>query len=142
MDGRFGWIILIAAELLAITQLFQFNYPPDLLRDAGYPSETLSFSPGIAPGVIILIFLPVVLIVNLLPVKHFGQMEYLAGSIKITIVVFMIVLNTVLHSLQRVEGQTLFWTYNAPYGFASKNITLADGQTVLSGGAGRLAGMW
>jgi amino acid transporter len=139
---RFGWIILIAAELLAITHLFQFNYPTDLLAAAGYPSETLSFSPGIAPGVVILIFIPLVLVFNLLPVIHFGQIEYFCGSIKIAIISFLILLNTVLHSMQRVEGQTLFWTYNSPYGAAAQNITLADGHTVVSGGLGRLGGMW
>ena len=133
---------MIAAELLAITHMFQFNYPPDLLSAAGYPRETLSFSPDISPGVVILIFIPVVLVLNLLPVKHFGQVEYIFGSIKLTWVVFMIVLNTVLHSLQRVQGETLFWTYNSPYGAAAQNITLADGHTVVSGGVGRLAGMW
>jgi amino acid transporter len=139
---RFGWIVLIAAELLAITHLFQFNYPPELLSAAGYPSDTLSFSPDIAPGVVILIFLPVVLVCNLLPVKYFGQIEYVCGSIKIAIVVFLILLNTILHSMQRVRGETLFWTYNAPYGATSQNITLADGETVVSGGAGQLAGTW
>jgi amino acid transporter len=139
---RFGWIVLIAAELLAITHLFQFDYPPDLLAAANYPRETLSFSPDIAPGVVILIFIPLVLIFNLLPVKHFGQLEYICGSIKIGIVSFLILLNTVLHSMQRVEGEGLFWTYNAPYGATAQNITLADGHTVVSGGVGRLAGMW
>jgi hypothetical protein len=54
----------------------------------------------------------------------------------------MIVLNTVLHSLKRVQGETLFWTYNSPYGATAQNITLADGKTVVTGGVGRLAGMW
>jgi amino acid transporter len=140
--SRFGWIILIAAELIAITHIFQFNYPPNLLSAAGYPSESLSFSPDIAPGVIILMFIPVILLLNLLPVKQFGQMEYICGSIKLTFVVLMIVLNTVLHSLQRVQGEKPFWTYNPPYGAAAQNITLADGVTVVSGGVGTLAGMW
>lgn len=57
-------------------------------------------------------------------------------------VIFMIVLNTVLHSMQRVEGQSRFWTYNAPYGAVAQNITLADRVTVITGATGRLAGMW
>jgi amino acid transporter len=56
-------------------------------------------------------------------------------------VIFMIVLNTVLHSMQRVEGQSRFWTYNSPYGAAAQNITLAD-HTVITGPVGRVAGMW
>jgi amino acid transporter len=139
---RFGWIILITAELVAITHMFQFNYPTSLLAEAGYPADTLSFSPNIASAVVILIFLPVILLMNLLPVKQFGQMEYVFGTIKMLFLILMIVLNTVLHSLQRVQGESRFWTYNAPYGPTSQNITLADGQTVVTGGLGRLAGMW
>jgi len=57
-------------------------------------------------------------------------------------VIMMILLNTILHSLQRVRGEGHFWTYNEPYGFAAKNITLADGHTLVTGGVGQLAGMW
>jgi amino acid transporter len=139
---RFGWIVLIAAELVAIAHMFHFNYPPDLLAEAQYPSSTLSFSPSISPAVLILIFLPVILLPNLLPVKHFGQMEYITGCIKMIFLIIMIVFNTVLHSQQRVVGEDKFWTYNSPYGFASKNITLADGHSVVSGSAGHLTGLW
>jgi hypothetical protein len=40
---RFGWIILIAAELVAITHMFHFNYPPDLLAEAGGCSRSLQW---------------------------------------------------------------------------------------------------
>jgi amino acid transporter len=69
-------------------------------------------------------------------------MEYIFGTTKMLFVIMMIVLNTVLHSWQRVPGRGHFWTYNKPYGFAASNITLADGQTVVTGGMGQLAGMW
>jgi yeast amino acid transporter len=69
-------------------------------------------------------------------------MEYIFGTTKMLFVIMMIVLNTVLHSWQRVPGQNHFWTYNQPYGFAANNITLADGHTVVTGGIGQLAGMW
>jgi amino acid transporter len=129
-------------EIVAVSHIFQFNYPEHLLRDAGYPDPTVSFSPNIAPGVVMLIFIPIILLVNLLPVRQFGQMEYVFGSIKMLFVIVMILLNTILHSLHRVKDQKLFWTYNEPYGFISKNITMADGQTVITGGAGQLAGVW
>lgn len=53
----------------------------------------------------------------------------------------MILLNTIIHAWNRA-GKGHFWTYNAPYSFAAQNITLADGQTVITGGVGQLAGMW
>jgi len=139
---RFGWIVLISAELVAITHVFHFDFPANDLIAAQYPASTLSFSPNIAPGILILAFVPVILILNLLPVRQFGQMEYICGTIKMLFVIFMIVLNTVLHSLQRVEGEKLFWTYNSPYGPAAQNISLADGTVFIPGAPGRLAGMW
>jgi amino acid transporter len=96
----------------------------------------------VSPGVLILIFIPFILLFNLVPVKQFGQMEYILGSTKMLFLIIMIVLNTVLHSMQRVKDRGHFWTYNAPYGFAANNITLADGHTVVTGGVGQLAGMW
>jgi amino acid transporter len=122
--------------------MFRFEYPPELLADAGYPDSTLSFAPNIAPGVIILIFIWVILVLNLFPVKQFGQMEYIFGTIKMLFVIMMILFNTILHASNRVKDQKNFWTYNAPYGGFSNNITLADGVTVVTGGAGRLAGVW
>lgn len=108
----------------------------------GYPSPTLSFSPGISPGVLILIFIPFILLFNLVPVRQFGQMEYIFGTTKMLFVIMMIILNTILHTWQRVPGRGHFWTYNEPYGFAASNITLADNHTVVTGGVGQLAGMW
>jgi hypothetical protein len=35
VSTRFGWIILIAAELVAITHMFHFDYPPHLLAETG-----------------------------------------------------------------------------------------------------------
>jgi amino acid transporter len=142
MSSRFGWIVMIAAELVAITHMFHFNYPQDLLAAAQYPASTLSFSPSVSPAVLILIFIPIILVLNLLPVKHFGQMEYLAGCIKMTFLIVLIVLNAILHSLERVPGKKHFWTYNAPYSWTAKNITLADGHTIVTGAVGQLAGVW
>ncbi|RDI79143.1 hypothetical protein Vi05172_g10864 [Venturia inaequalis] len=136
----FGWIMLIAAELVAITHMFKFEYPPELLAQAGYPSSTLSFAPNISPGVLILIFIPFILLFNLVPVKSFGQMEYIFGTTKMMFVCVMIVLNTVIHAWNRAD-KGHFWTYNQPYSFAAKNITLADG-TIVNGGIAQLAGMW
>ncbi|KIW07123.1 uncharacterized protein PV09_01996 [Verruconis gallopava] len=138
----FGWIVLIAAELVAITHMFHFNYPKDLLEAAHYPTSSLSFSPSVAPAVLILAFIPVVLLLNFLPVKHFGQLEYLTGCVKMIFLIMMIVMNTVLHSMERVPGEKRFWTYNEPYSWAASNITLADRHSVVTGGVGRLAGLW
>jgi len=136
----FCWIVLIAAELVAITHIFQFEYPEDLLREAGYPATTLRSWPDVSPSVIVFLFLILMGIINLLPVRQFGQIEYIFGSLKIIFIVIMIVLNVVLHIVQPVYHGP-FWTYNDPYSFAARNITLPNGH-VVTGGPGQLGGMW
>lgn len=137
----FSWIVLIAAELVAITHIFQFRYPPEQLAIDGYPDATLQWTPHVSPTVLVLAFLILLLLINLLPVRHFGQLEYIFGIIKMTFIILMIVLNTVLHAQQRVNRGGPFWTYNSPYSAGSQNITLPNGH-VASGFAGKLGGMW
>jgi yeast amino acid transporter len=79
---------------------------------------------------------------NLLPVKTFGQVEYILGSIKMCFIVGMILLNVIISVKQPVRRPSSFWTYESPYGGASQNITLPDGHSVITGGGGRLGGMW
>lgn len=136
----FCWIVLIASELVAITHIFQFKYPPDLLAAANYPDPTLEWTPDVSPSVLVFIFLLLMLLMNLLPVRQFGQIEYIFGTLKMLFIIMMIVLNVGLHIAQRYP-HTPFWTYNDPYSFASQNITLPNGH-VVTGGAGQLGGMW
>jgi amino acid transporter len=131
--------VLIAAELVAITHIFQFRYPPHLLAEAGYPDSTLEFHPGVSPSALVFCFLIVLFLLNMLPVRQFGQMEYIFGLIKMQFIILMIVLNVVLHIVQPVQHAP-FWTYNEPYSFASRNITLPNGH-VVTGGAGQLGGV-
>jgi amino acid transporter len=131
---------LIAAELVAITHIFQFRYPSDLLVEAGYPDSTLEFSPGVSPSVLVFCFLVVLFLLNMLPVRQFGQMEYIFGLIKMLFIILMIILNVALQIKQPVQHGP-FWTYNDPYSFASQNITLPNTQ-VVTGGAGQLGGMF
>src|ERR1700730_5948722 len=118
---RFSWIVLIAAELVAITHIFQFRYPQNLLIEAGYPESTLEFHPGVSPSVLVFCFLIVLFLLNMLPIRQFGQMEYFFGLIKMLFIILMIILNVVLHIVQPVRHRP-FWTYNEPYSFASQNI--------------------
>ncbi|KAH8892810.1 hypothetical protein GQ53DRAFT_763933 [Thozetella sp. PMI_491] len=136
----FSWIVLIAAELVAITHIFQFRYPPELLAQANYPNHTLEFYPGISPSVLVACFLLIMLLVNMLPVKQLGRVEYVFGLIKMLFIILMIVLNVVIHIIQPVQHGP-FWTYNQPYSFASQNITLPNGHVATGGGA-QLGAMW
>jgi yeast amino acid transporter len=131
--------VLIAAELVAVTHMFQFNYPSQQLLDAGYPDSTLKFSPGISPSVIVFCFLIILFLLNMLPVRQFGQMEYLFGLIKMLFIILMIVLNVALQIKQPVQHGP-FWTYNDPYAFAAPGIILPNKEFV-GGGGGQLGGM-
>jgi len=137
--SRFSWVVLIAAELVAITHMFQLNYPTDQLKAAGYPDSTLEFSPGISPSVLVFCFLIIFFLLNMLPVRQFGQMEYLFGLIKMLFIIMMIILNVAIQIKQPVQHGP-FWTYNPPYSFTSQNITLPNGD-VVGGGGGQLGGM-
>src|SRR2546430_11833881 len=97
---RFSWIVLIAAELVAVTHIFQFRYPPSLLDKAGYPDSSLEFYPGVSPSVLVFCFLIVLFLLNMLPVRQFGQMEYIFGLVKMLFIIVMIVLNVALHIKQ------------------------------------------
>ncbi len=132
--------MLIAAELVAITHIFQFRYPPELLAKAGYPDPTLEFQPAVSPSIFVACFLLIMLLMNMLPVKQLGRMEYIFGVIKMLFIILMIVLNIAIHIKQPVNRGP-FWTYNEPYSFASHNITLPNG-TVATGGMARLGAMW
>ncbi|KAI5922067.1 amino acid permease-domain-containing protein [Camillea tinctor] len=112
----FSWIILISAELMAITHMFQFEYPPELLAEAGYPDTELKLLPNL------------------------GRAEYAFGLIKMLFIIMMIIFNIALQ-IQRPLGQDSMWTYNDPYGFKSDNITLPNGYVATGGGA-ELGAVW
>ncbi|KAH7012829.1 amino acid permease-domain-containing protein [Ilyonectria destructans] len=136
----FSWIVLVAAELVAITHIFQFRYPPDLLRAAEYPDSTLEFYPSASPAVYVICFFLVMLVFNMLPVRWFGRLEYFFGTAKMLFIIILIFFNVIIHIQQPVKHGA-FWTYNEPYSFAARNMTLPN-KEVVEGGAGRLLGVW
>ncbi|KAK7958387.1 hypothetical protein PG988_013235 [Apiospora saccharicola] len=136
----FSWIILVSAELVAVTHIFQFRYPPEHLVEAGYPDATLEFYPNVSPAVYVFCFLIVMFLINMLPVRQLGRLEYAFGLVKMAFVILMIVFNVVLQAQQPVERGPM-WTYNSPYAFASSNMTLPNGH-VATGGAAQLGATW
>jgi amino acid transporter len=143
----FDWIIIAAAEILAITEIFHFQFTPEYLRSVGYPYETLQWNAGLdtSPAIWVVIFLFIILALNMLPVLQYGRVEYVFGCAKIVCLVFLIMFNIVINAQQRFH--TRFWTYDDPWGFATTNMTLtaaSDGHParVLTGAGGRFAGFW
>jgi amino acid permease len=135
--------------LIAVAQLWTFNFDEDYLREVGYPDKTLGWSTrNDSAALWVFIFLIVIGVVNLLPVYIYGQLEYLFGCIKLTFISGLIIFNIVLSALQRVPHQgDHFWTWNDPYGFASKGIAVRtndSGQvtTFIGGEVGQFAALW
>ncbi|KAH7129176.1 amino acid permease-domain-containing protein [Dactylonectria macrodidyma] len=136
----FSWIVLVAAELVAVTHIFQFRYPPNLLQAAGYPDPTLEFYPSASPAVYVFCFFLIMFAFNMLPVRWFGRLEYIFGTIKMLFIITLILFNVIVH-IQQPVNRGAFWTYNKPYSFASQNMTLPN-KEVVEGDVGRLLGVW
>ena len=151
---RFAWVVIIAAEILAVAQLWTFKFDPLYLASIGYPDATLSWPVGqnSSPAIWVAIFLIAIGLANLLPVKWYGRLEYSFGCVKMVFIVGLILFNTVLNARKLVPNpsgtQTRFWTYNEPYSFIAENYTLGADTTgkgneiVLTDSLGQFAGVW
>ena len=135
--------MILAAEVLAVSQLFNFQFDQNYLYGVRYPEPVLewAFGQNTNPAVWGALVLIVILIVNLLPVRIFGEIEYISGCCKMIFICLLIFLNVVINSYS-VDSSTppLFKYYNNPYSFESLNFTVHD-QTI-TGGLGHLASMW
>jgi amino acid permease len=140
-------VVIIAAEVLAVSQLWDFRFEESYLADVGYSPPSLGWKVGqeINPDVWVLIFLLVILAVNCLPVLWYGRLEWFFGSIKMVFIVLLIMFNIVVSAVQPVDHGSHGWTYNSPYGFQSQNMTI-HGDTakeiVVTGESGVFLGMW
>lgn len=134
---------------MTVSQLFRFHFDESYLRQVGYPDASLSWSTRYdSPAVWVFIFLLIAGLFNLLPVRYYGEMEYIFGVCKITFISGLILFNIILSGLQLVpHGGDHFWTWDRPYGFATDGYVLAVNSTdsptdVLSGNAGRFVALW
>lgn len=142
----FAYVVIFAAEILAVAQLWKFQFDEQYLQDVGYPDSTLRWNTvSYSPAVWVFIFLILTGIVNLLPVRNYGQIEYVIGTIKITFISFLIVFNIIVSAVQPVKHKNHFWTWNKPYGFASDKFLVRPGQEngpVMTGDGGRFLALW
>lgn len=137
----------MAAEILAITEIFKFEFKPQYLENVGYPTDSLGWPFGVRtnPAVWVGLFHITVLLCNHLPVLRYGQMEYVFGCIKITVIVAIILFNTIINARHMIH-QSTFWAYEEPLGFSTKNFTVrSDGlveDLVYTGVTGGLTAFW
>ena len=148
--ARFAWVVIVAAQILAVSQLWNFEFDREYLVSVGYPDVTLSWPVGqnFSPAIWVVIFLIVAALPNLLPVKWYGRIEYFFGCVKITFLVGLVLFNMILHARKLVPQSSEFWTYDQPYSFIAQNYTLQEDPTrqesniVVTGSLGQLAGVW
>lgn len=123
---------------MAIAELFNFKLDEQYLSEVQYPEPTLEWSFGqeTDPAVWVFLFLLFILLVNLLPVRIFGEVEYILGCCKLIFAVGLIFFNLIINA----QRGNPFEYYNEPYSFQSHNFT--SGSTVFTGASGHLASVW
>ncbi|KAK3381753.1 amino acid permease-domain-containing protein [Podospora didyma] len=136
----FSYVVVCAAEILAITEIFRFKVSDEYLTSVGYPSPVeWGNVRGWDPALWVGIFLVIILLVNLLPVRQYGRLEYIFGSVKISFLVALIMINIVLSARQGLDSG------NKAYecGFGSSNFTVkASNLQLITGPQGTLAAFW
>lgn len=143
MYRRFFYIMIVAAEVTAVSQLFNFQFSPQYLSDVGYPQSSLGWSFGQTtnPAVWGALLLIAMLIFNVLPARAFGEFEYYFGCAKMIFICMLIFLNLAINTSSfGTNTPPHFKYYDEPYGFQSQNFTVQG--HVISGGVGHLASMW
>ena len=136
---RFSWVVIIASELDAVASLFNFRFKHDYLVHNHFPNPTLEWSTNNTnPAVWVTIFLfGVVIPVNCLKVRWFGEIEYVIGVLKMLFFVGLIMFNIILNALTG----TGFKYYRSPWGFTSATFKTDDGH-IYTGSSAHLYGMW
>ena len=138
-SSRFAWVVIIAAEVTAIAQLFRFKFDSSYLQKLSYTSGyTIDWklTENVSPAVFVALWLFFILLVNLLRVRWYGEIEYWIGVMKMFFFVGLILFNIINNARTR----TYFKYYQAPYGFESKNFTSSRG-VIHDGGSAHFAAM-
>ena len=131
--------MIVATELTAIAHLFQFKFDPSYLRQFNYPlGYTIEWkrTENISPAVFVALWLFFILLINLLRVRWYGEIEYWIGVTKMLFFVGLILFNII----NNARTGTHFKYYQKPYGFESKNFTSSLG-VIHDGGSAHFAAM-
>lgn len=101
-----------------MASLFKFHFTPEYLQSFNYPQDTLEWKFGLetSPAVWVGMMLLAILTINLLPVRAYGEIEYVCGCIKMVVIVGIIVLNVVLNAQNSHKyGTSRFQFYESPW---------------------------
>lgn len=126
-----------------LSQTFQFRYEPEYLKVHNYPNSTLEWNFGlqISPAVWAAFGLFLMLLINVFPVRVYGEVEYFFGVIKLVMMILMIMFNIIISGVNASNGiGGRFWTYKGKYGFFIDQMEI--GSHVFYGNTARLLGIW
>ncbi|EAS36718.3 amino acid transporter [Coccidioides immitis RS] len=140
----FAYAVLAADQLVAATNSIKFHYEDKRTYISWVVGE------NVHSAVWITLVLVIVTMVNMFPVKVFGQLEYIFGSIKLTFITFLILMSVVIDTMQPRSNAyydkplgTKYW--DEPYGFFNRKFPIKneDGSVhMMTGSMGSLLGMW
>ncbi|KAM5437033.1 hypothetical protein MferCBS31731_005688 [Microsporum ferrugineum] len=141
----FAYAVLAADQLVAVTNSVRFRY------DDGKTFLHWETGENVHPAVWISLFLFLVTMINMLPVKYYGELEYIFGSIKLSFITMIIVMMVVLDTMQPRPNAyykdpvgTKYW--DQPFSFICRDYKVrGDDNTVqmeIKGTMGSFLGMW
>lgn len=135
--------MLLATETSTLSQTFEFSYSPAYLESMHYTHGPLSWTFGlqISPAVWESFALILILLINIFPVRIYGEIEYAFGCIKLVMMVTIIMYNVIVSGINAHNGvYPRFWTYQTPYGFFTSEAIV--GSHVFHGNTARLIAIW
>ncbi|OOQ84427.1 proline-specific permease [Penicillium brasilianum] len=141
----FSYVVMGADQIVTVASAIRFQYGDD--------HTFISWETGMHtnPAIWISVFLVAVVILNMIPVKYFGEFEYLVGCIKIVFITMLILTMFILNVMQPRSNAyysssvgTKYW--NPPYGFFNSVHRVKDeygnlDQTI-TGSTGQFLGVW
>ncbi|KAI1913774.1 hypothetical protein LOZ53_002226 [Ophidiomyces ophidiicola] len=141
----FAYAVLAADQLVAVTNSVKFHF------DDGRTHLSWVVGENVHAAVWITLVLVVVSVINMFPVKVFGQLEYIFGSLKLTFISFLIVMSVMIDTMKPRSNAyykepigTKYW--DKPYGFFNPDFPIKDDnghlQRMMTGPMGSFLGMW
>lgn len=141
----FGYAVLAAEELTAVANSVKFEY------NDGRTFLAWTVGLNVDAAVWIGLFLILATIINLFPVKYFGELEYVFGSLKLAFISMLIVMMVILDTIKpRADAYytqpigTKYW--DSPYSFFNNVYQVKDEngnfQRNITGSIGTFLGIW
>ncbi|KAK2748080.1 hypothetical protein FQN55_004631 [Onygenales sp. PD_40] len=141
----FAYAVLAADQLVAVANTISFEY------NDGKTFLKWVVGGNVHPAVWVSVALVAVTVINMFPVKYFGELEYVFGSIKIIFITLIIVMMVILDVMQprgdsyyNKPVSTRYW--DSPYSFFAPHYTVrddnGDAQRLVKGSIGTFLGVW